>query len=98
RRITSPSGRGRRWPGTRAGRYRQPGYEAARWTPDEVALLGAMPDEEMARRTGPTVSAVQQRRYEQPGDECAFWMPEELTLLGTMPDAEVARRTGRKES
>ena len=33
------------------------------WAPHEEALLGRMPDEEVARRTGRTLVAVQNRRY-----------------------------------
>jgi hypothetical protein len=32
------------------------------WTPEEDALLGTMPDPEVARRTGRTPGAVQGRR------------------------------------
>jgi hypothetical protein len=32
------------------------------WEPDEDALLGTMPDEEVARRTARTLGAVQNRR------------------------------------
>jgi hypothetical protein len=35
---------------------------AAVWTPDEVALLGAVPDAEVARRTGRTAAAVGKKR------------------------------------
>src|SRR5262249_4968231 len=33
------------------------------WSAEEEALLGTMPDEEVARRTGRTLVAVQGRRY-----------------------------------
>src|SRR5262249_13996919 len=44
------------------GRYLQKGYDGPWWTKDEVALLGRLPDEEVARRTGRSVNAVRQKR------------------------------------
>ncbi|HEY7425024.1 MAG TPA: hypothetical protein VH682_12405 [Gemmataceae bacterium] len=44
------------------GRYLQTGYHGPWWTKDEVALLGHLPDEEVARRTGRSVNAVRQKR------------------------------------
>jgi hypothetical protein len=41
------------------GKPRPPGRD---WTRDENALLGEMPDEEVARRTGRTVTSVKSRR------------------------------------
>jgi hypothetical protein len=34
------------------GQYLQPGYHGPHWTADELALLGTMPDEEVAARIG----------------------------------------------
>ena len=34
------------------------------WTPEEDALLGALPDSEVAKRTGRTLGAVRSRRVE----------------------------------
>jgi hypothetical protein len=39
-----------------------PGYHGPRWTPQELALLGTLPDEEVAARTGKTPGAVRQAR------------------------------------
>lgn len=39
------------------GRWREDG-----WTPEQLALLGTMPDAKLARRIGRTARAVQQRR------------------------------------
>ena len=44
------------------GRYLPKGYHGPWWTKAEVALLGRVPDEEVARRTGRTVNAVRQKR------------------------------------
>ena len=38
------------------------GYHGPRWTPEDIALLGTLPDEEVARRTGRTVEGVRIRR------------------------------------
>jgi hypothetical protein len=44
------------------GRYLQKGYHGPWWTKAEVALLGRVSDEEVARRTGRSVYAVRQKR------------------------------------
>jgi hypothetical protein len=44
------------------GRHLIKGYHGPWWTRAEVALLGKMPDEEVARHTGRTVRAVRQKR------------------------------------
>jgi hypothetical protein len=38
------------------------GYYGVWWTDEEIALLGTMPDAEVARRTGRTSNAVRQKR------------------------------------
>jgi hypothetical protein len=43
-------------------RHLVPGYRGPRWTDEQLALLGTMPDAEVARLTGRTVNAVRQRR------------------------------------
>jgi hypothetical protein len=45
------------------GRHLKLGYHGPWWTAEEIALLGTMPDEEVARRTGRTASAVRRQRY-----------------------------------
>jgi hypothetical protein len=40
------------------GQHLQPGYHGPHWTADELALLGTMPDEEVAARIGRTARAV----------------------------------------
>src|SRR5262245_51474557 len=44
------------------GRYLPKGYHGPCWTKAEVELLGRVPDEEVARRTGRTVDAERQKR------------------------------------
>ena len=44
------------------GRYLKTGYHGPWWTRAEVALLGRVPDEEVARRTGRTPNAVRCKR------------------------------------
>jgi hypothetical protein len=43
-------------------RHFQPGYHGPWWTRAEVALLGRVPDEEVARRTRRTPNAVRCKR------------------------------------
>jgi hypothetical protein len=38
------------------------GYHGPRWTPEDIALLGNVPDGEVARRTRRSVNAVRQKR------------------------------------
>ena len=44
-------------------RFLTKGYHGPWWTRKELALLGKLPDEEVARRTGRTLSAVRSMRY-----------------------------------
>jgi hypothetical protein len=73
------------------------GYHGPQWTPEDFALLGTIPDEEVARRTGRTAGAVRQKLEELriPNPAGNRWRPEEAALLGTLPDREFARRLGR---
>jgi hypothetical protein len=43
-------------------RYFKTGYHGPWWTKAELALLGRVPDEQVARRTGRTVAAVRRKR------------------------------------
>jgi hypothetical protein len=43
-------------------KYIIPGYHGPWWSRDELALLGKLPDEEVARRVGRTPNAVRQKR------------------------------------
>jgi hypothetical protein len=42
--------------------YLHTGYHGPRWTAEELALLGTMPDEEVATQIGKTLVAVRIRR------------------------------------
>jgi hypothetical protein len=46
------------------GRNLVPGYHGPWWSRAEMALLGKLPDDEVARRTGRTWNAVRQEREE----------------------------------
>ena len=69
------------------------------WMENELVLLGKMPDQEVARRTGRTVGTVRQARisrgitYELSNRRP--WTAEEDRWLGTASDAEIALRLGR---
>jgi hypothetical protein len=72
------------------------------WTPQELALLGKMPDAELAKRLGRTVGAVALRRsrlnianYGHPAGKFKRWTPGEVALLGTVPDRLLARKLKR---
>jgi hypothetical protein len=73
-------------------RHLHPGYHGPRRTPQEVALLGTLPDEEVAARTGKTPGAVRQKREELgiPNPAANRWTAEDIALRGTLPDEAVA--------
>src|SRR6058998_1829387 len=72
------------------------------WTKDELGLLGALPDAEVAELTGRTFGTVWQKRralgIDQPALQFRKWTRAENKLVGTAPDAEIARQLGRTES
>src|SRR5437016_5099435 len=72
------------------------------WTKDELALLGKLPDAEVADLTGRTFGTVWEKRralgIEQTAPRFRKWTPGEDKLVGTAPDAEIARQLGRTES
>ena len=73
------------------------GYHGPLWAPEDIALLGTLPDEKVARRTGRTTEAVRQKREELgiPNPAGNRWREDEVALLGTLPDWEVSRQIGR---
>jgi hypothetical protein len=79
------------------GRYLHKGYHGRRWTAKDLALLGKLTDDEIARRTGRSWNAVRQKREELglPNPAAGRWAAEEVALLGTLADEEVARGLGR---
>jgi hypothetical protein len=46
------------------GRSVTPGHYAPLWTPEKLALLGTMPDDQLARQLGRTQGGVRQKRQE----------------------------------
>ncbi len=82
------------------GQYLDPAHGAG-WCGEELALLGKLPDAEVARQTGRSKEGVRQKREElgiaNPEGGKPGWAEGELALLGKLPDAEVARLTGRSE-
>lgn len=66
----------------------------------EEALLGKVPDDEIAQRFGRTPESVKVQRGKRniPKVDPRYkpWTPEQESLLGTAPDPEVAKRLGRK--
>src|ERR1039458_2813133 len=71
---------------------------AAPWSPEDVKLLGTMPDSEVARLLDRAPSAIRHKRHKPriPAYQSSFhnWTPEEEQVLGTMSDEEVVARTG----
>jgi hypothetical protein len=71
--------------------FHNPHYET--WNPDELALLGKLPDEEVARRTGHSLTSVRHARNKRHilsvRQVAPEWRPEEEALLGAGPDAAI---------
>ena len=69
-----------------------------RWTAQEDALLGTMPDELLAARLGRPLSGVLTRRHDLNlptfAPKVRLWTPEEDALLGTDLDKAIAIRLG----
>ena len=74
------------------------------WSDEDVALLGTMPDVEVARRTWVTLWSVCMKRQAlgrpplvaaPAGIVPKYWSDEEDEIVRTLAPAEVARRTGR---
>ena len=67
------------------------GYHGPRWTTEDIALLGILPDEKLAHRTGRTVNAVRLKREELGIVNPAGyrWTAEDIAWLGILPDREV---------
>jgi hypothetical protein len=79
--------------------YLQTGYHGAWWSDEEVTLLGTVPDEEVARRTGRTPDACRSKRQllgiPNPSRRPDGWTEEEDNLVRRLPPRQAARRTGR---
>jgi hypothetical protein len=77
--------------------YLHKGYHGPRWTARERALLGKLPDEEVAARVGRTPEAVRSRRRDLgiPNPDSNRWSEEEDDQVRSLPAREAAARTGR---
>lgn len=80
---------------------------AAVWSPEEIALLGAMTDTEVSKRTGRSLGAINKKREAlgRPalaeglaGPHRRFWSPAEDEAARTLTAEEVARRIGRSRA
>jgi len=72
------------------------------WTQHEIALLGKLPDETLAKQLlcPLHVVAFKRKSLQIPAGRAArkrqpLWSPSEIRLLGKMPDTAVAAQTGR---
>lgn len=92
---------------TRANQVITSRGRAAVWTPEEIALLGALPDKEVAEKTGRSLGAVNKRRsaLRRPalaegarGTRRVFWTVAEDSAIRTLPPEEVTRRFKRSLS
>jgi hypothetical protein len=80
--------------------YLPKGYVGPWWTARQRALLGKLPDEEVAARVGRTVDAVRRQRYLLgiPNPDTNRWSEDEDDLVRTLWPKEAAARTGRSLS
>lgn len=72
-----------------------------KWTEEVIALLGVIPDTEIAKQLGISAITVGRKRrelnipsYSWGGRKPRKWTKKMIALLGTMPDSEVAKRLG----
>jgi hypothetical protein len=76
-----------------------PAVEEQCWPKAELALLGTMRDEKLARKIGRSVFAVRTQRVNRgiPCFQCKLhlWRPEDDKILGTRPDDQIAALLGR---
>ncbi len=65
------------------GKHLKTGYHGPTWTAKERALLGKLPDTEVARRTGRTREAVRIERERQgiPNPDSRGWTAEDIAQL-----------------
>jgi hypothetical protein len=71
------------------------------WSDEQVALVGVLPDEEIAAKTGRTLNSVKLKRHQLgrpiPGRHRIYMVPwtlEQDQLAMSLPAEEVAARTG----
>ena len=65
------------------------------WAPEEIRLIGKMPDEEVAKRIGRSPGAVKAQRLKRglrhaPRPDHKPWTRKEERLLGKKTDEELA--------
>jgi hypothetical protein len=74
-------------------------WAEAGWKPEEVALLGAMPDEEVARRLGRSLNSVSFKRRREgianAKELPRLWTGAEDNAICTLAPDEAAAATGR---
>jgi hypothetical protein len=77
--------------------YLHKGYHGPWRTVRELALLGRLPDDEVAARVGRTPDAVRSQRQLLgiPNPDTNRWFEEEDRLVRALPAKEAAARTGR---
>jgi hypothetical protein len=77
--------------------YLHKGHHGPWWTAKELALVGKVPDDEVAERVGRTPDAVRSQRQLLgiPNPESNRWSMEEDGLVRSLPAREAAARTGR---
>jgi hypothetical protein len=73
------------------------GYHGPRWTRAQLRILGRLPDEEVARRTGRSREAVRGKRQALgiPNPASNHWSAAEDALVRTLLPQVAAARTGR---
>lgn len=102
--LADPSGSAASIPqGVQGGRYgpsiRVP-IKSRQWTEEEIALLGTLTDNQVARRIGDISYIAVQKKRRALGIPPAKpvhppWTSEQIAMLGVLSDAELAQRTGR---
>jgi len=80
------------------GEISRPDSRHRLWKPSEDRLLGKLPDEVVAARTGHPIGSVGARRrmlhLKEPGSR-EFWTPAEDSRLGKLPDIDLAHKLQR---
>jgi hypothetical protein len=81
-----------------SGRHPTGGVGKGRaWTAEELALLGTMPDQELAQQLGRSAKSITVQRLRQGKATCEKrpWTPEEDEILRAYLPPVTARKTGR---
>jgi hypothetical protein len=78
-------------------RFLHLGNHGPLWTAEQVALLGTMPDDDLAAQLGKSINSVRLKHEKLgiPKPSKLHWTPEQVAMLGTLPDWVIAARTGR---